>query len=57
MSIESGQFWKPFTAVEAVEEVHGKSIEDVISDVCLRKDGHELEDWRQGFKDVNETMI
>ena len=43
--------------MEAVEEVHGKSIEDVISDVCLRKDGHELEDWRQGFKDVNKTMI
>ena len=42
--------------MEAVEEVHGKSIEDVISDVCLRKDGHELEDWRQGFKDVNKTM-
>lgn len=35
-----------FSAVEAVEEVHGKSIEDVISDICLRKDGHQLEDWR-----------
>ena len=43
--------------MEAVEEVHGKSIEEVISDVCLRKDGHELEDWRQGFKDVNKNVI
>jgi len=32
--------------VEAVEEVHAKTVEDFISDVCLRKDGRELEDWR-----------
>lgn len=57
MTIEEACFWKPLKAVEAVEEVHGKSIEDVISDVCLRKDGPQLEDWRQGFKDVDEQWF
>ena len=46
ITLESVHFWKSFKAVEAVEEVHGKSVEDFISDVCLRKDGRELEDWR-----------
>jgi len=39
------------------EHTNGKSVEDVISDVCLRKDGRELEDWRQGFKDTIKTLL
>jgi len=34
------------SAVEAIEEVHGKSVENVVADICLRKKGSDLEDWR-----------
>ena len=34
------------SAVEAVEEVHNLPVENVILDICEKKDGNALEDWR-----------
>lgn len=51
-------FWKPDLAVEAIEEVHGKSVENVVADICLRKKGSDLEDWRKGFMlDTGHELI